>query len=146
MKATIRVIRYIYNIKGGRNIIGDLYLNDDDKPFCYTLEDELRGDDVKVYGETAISAGTYKVVVDMSGRFKRLMPRILNVPMFSGIRIHGGNDEEDTLGCILVCFNSDGKRIWGTAEKELTAKLLEYDDIEIIIENRPFTYDGRIDG
>lgn len=69
---------------------------------CYTLEDVVRLDGVKVYGKTAIQAGTYKVIVNMSNRFKKVLPLLLDVPMFSGIRIHGGNTENDSLGCILV--------------------------------------------
>lgn len=38
----------------------------------------------------------------MSSRFKRLMPGLLDVPQFSGIRIHGGNTHEDTEGCPLL--------------------------------------------
>jgi hypothetical protein len=136
----LHLVRHTFNTEGDRNIIGDLYLNENDKDvFCYTLEDELRPKGVKVYGQTAIEAGTYKIVVDMSNRFKRLMPRLLNVPNFEGIRIHGGNSSKDSHGCILVAFNTDGKRIWGTAEKALT-KLLKDDDHTIKIENKPFTY------
>ena len=43
--------RYQYNTEGDRNTIGHLYLDkEDDKPFCFTLEDEIRPKDVKVYG------------------------------------------------------------------------------------------------
>ena len=116
-----------------RNTIGKLYV--DGEFFCYTLEDELRKEGVKVFGKTAIQDGEYRVVVSLSNRFKRMMPAILDVPMFTGIRIHGGNTAKDTHGCPLVAFNTDGKKIWGTAERKLTARLLEADDIRIKITN-----------
>lgn len=83
--------------------IGQLFI--DGQYFCDTLEDTVR--DLtnikdKVYGRTAIPAGTYTVILDYSGHFKKLLPHILDVPYFSGIRIHSGNDVEDTNGCILV--------------------------------------------
>ena len=67
---------------------------------CYTLEDVVRP--VKIAHETAIPAGVYKVIIDMSQRFQRLMPHVLDVPGFTGIRIHAGNTDKDTEGCILV--------------------------------------------
>lgn len=79
--------------------IGSLSINGQFE--CFTLEDPVR-DGPKIPGNTAIPAGRYEVVVDMSTRFKRFMPHILNVPGFEGIRIHSGNTAADTEGCILL--------------------------------------------
>ena len=136
----IKIYRHTFNTEGDRSVIGDLHA--EGKFFCYTLEDELRADGVKVYGETCIDAGTYKFKVTMSPRFKRRMIAILDVPRFTGIRIHGGNKAKDTHGCPLVAFNTDYVKIWGTAEKKLLALVDEYGgegEIEII--NAPLSYD-----
>ena len=83
--------------------IGKLYING--TYFCDTLEDTVRPNGVKVYGETAIPYGKYKVVLSYSPKFKRVLPEILSVPMFTGVRMHRGNWAKDTLGCILVGKN-----------------------------------------
>ena len=83
---------------------GKLYaVNDGHQAFiCYTIEDQVRPAGSKIYGKTAIPAGKYKITVTMSPRFKKELPLIHDVPGFDGIRIHGGNGHEDTLGCVLV--------------------------------------------
>lgn len=85
----------------GNDTTGELTIDGSDF-HCFTLEDTVRDPGVKVAGETAIPAGTYDVVVDLSNRFKRFMPHVLGVPGFDGIRIHSGNTNEDTEGCILL--------------------------------------------
>ena len=94
--------------------IGKLYVNG--VYFCDTIEDVNRdlnkdGDlkDVgegKVMHETAIPFGRYQVIVDMSPRFKRLLPRILNVPGFDGVLMHNGVDENSSSGCIILGKNT----------------------------------------
>ena len=86
--------------KASTYTIGELSVNNN--YVCDTLEDKVRADGEKVYGETAIPSGTYTVTLSYSNRFKKTMPEILNVPNFSGIRIHCGNSSKDTEGCLLV--------------------------------------------
>lgn len=93
--------------------IGRLHINGD--RICNTLEDPVRdkdksgrfeGNEAKVYGDTAIPYGRYKVIVTYSPRFKRELPRLVDVPHFEGILIHSGNTEKDTEGCILPGENT----------------------------------------
>ena len=102
-------------------------LSIDDKRFCDTLEDVVREDGVKIYGQTAIPEGKYKVIINQSNRFKCLMPLLVNVPMFDGIRIHSGNTSEDTHGCILVGKN--------TAKGMVTESKKTFNDLMTILQS-----------
>ena len=81
------------------------------KFLAYTLEDEQR--DTKVFGETRIPNGVYKLGLRKVGgyhaRYTKRFPHIhigmlhvLNVPGFEYILIHCGNTDEHTAGCLLV--------------------------------------------
>lgn len=102
--------------KGKDYTIGRLFI--DGEYFCDTLEDPVRqldSADDKIYSETAIPAGKYKVSMSIvspkysirksynwcGGR----LPRLLDVPFFEGILIHSGNTPDHTAGCILVGEN-----------------------------------------
>ena len=136
----LHIYRHTFNTGADRNIIGDLFI--DGVFFCHTLEDEKRADGVKVYGKTAIAAMTYEVILTMSNRFKRIMPLLLDVPMFTGVRLHGGNTSKDSHGCPLVAFNTNYLKIWGTAEKKLTERLKKAEGkITLSIEDRFLSYD-----
>lgn len=83
---------------------GTLYAESGDV-VAFTLEDaNILGLTVmeKVKGETAITAGRYEVTLTWSNRFGRVLPLLLGVEEFEGVRIHAGNTAEDTTGCILV--------------------------------------------
>jgi len=81
-----------------KSTIGELLI--DNMFECYTLEDAVRP--VKIDGKTAIPEGKYQVIIDFSNRFKKLMPHVLNVPGFEGIRVHAGNTDANTEGCLLL--------------------------------------------
>lgn len=102
--------------------IGELYI--EGEYYCDTLEDTVREE--KIAGKTAIPYGKYEVIVNRSPRFKRDLPLLLDVPNFEGIRIHRGNTDEDTSGCILVGENKVvGKVINSTEKEEYITKLLK---------------------
>jgi len=89
-------VKRLYKTK--LSTIGELSINGVFE--CYTLEDVERK--VKVASETAIPAGKYNVIINMSNRIKKLLPLLQDVPGFTGVRIHSGNSNHDTEGCILV--------------------------------------------
>lgn len=92
---------------------------------CYTGEDRVRpAGEAKVFGETAIPAGRYRVVLDFSNRFQRIMPHVLDVPGFEGIRIHGARSnvpvEVSTEGCVCVGHEHDSEGVYDCTPALLT--------------------------
>jgi hypothetical protein len=109
-----------------KSTIGELYING--KFFCFTLEDKDRGlqstdpliliNTKKIWGETAIPYGTYEVKLTMSNRFKRVLPILLNVKGYTGVRIHRGNTAEHSHGCPLVGYKKAYNTIFESTKAE----------------------------
>lgn len=109
--------------------IGKLYVNG--KYFSDVIEDKDRGLDSsmseseilkkKVKGQTAIPTGHYVINITYSHKYKRMMPLLLDVKGFSGIRIHSGNTSKDTEGCLIVGKN---KKVGMVLESRDTYKRL----------------------
>jgi len=87
---------------------------------AYTLEDEQR--DVKVWGETRIPAGTYKLKLRTEGgfhnkyaskygNFHKGMIHVQDVPGFEWILWHTGNTDEHTAGCLILGNSQTNNRI-----------------------------------
>lgn len=99
---------------------------------CYTLEDavrEVQGQSVdvwKVMGETAIPSSTYRgapyqITLENSPRFGPDTLTIRDVPGFVGVRMHAGNTEADTEGCVLLGQAIDAAGIVGGTSRSAVA-------------------------
>ena len=117
--------------------IGKLYV--DGQYWCDILEPPVRdlnkngifdNGEKKVPGNSAIPYGTYDIVVNISPKFKRLLPRLLNVPHFEGVLIHRGNAVKDTQACLLPGENRVVGKVLNSTywEKRITEHLLEAQD------------------
>jgi hypothetical protein len=95
--------------------VGQLYIDGDF--FCFTLEDvvrEIKDQPVekwKIKNETAIPKGRYKVTLVNSPKFGPDTPSLSNVPGFSYIRIHAGNTDKHTEGCLLLGYKLNDANI-----------------------------------
>ena len=110
MKITLKRVDFQEDYTIGKMYIDGIF-------FCFTLEDkdrQLEDGGIKIAHETAIPRGIYQVVIDMSTRFAKKLPHILNVPQFEGIRIHSGNSSKDTEGCILLGQKPEGNCIYNS--------------------------------
>ena len=139
-------LKVVREIKNDVCTIGSLFIND--VFFCYTLEDKDRGlkqsDSLlfiqakKIFGLTAIPSGFYKLTVNQSPKFKRMLPRILDIKGFDGVLLHRGNSANDSLGCILIGYKKGENSIFEStkAETDLVNRLLlhnnEVHSIEIV--------------
>jgi len=105
-------------ISGDAQTISPMYI--DGILFCYVLEDQdrdLYSSDpakikaLKIKHKTAIPYGRYEVVMSFSERFQKMLPLLLAVPGFDGIRAHSGTTEADTSGCLLLGQKGERKII-----------------------------------
>ena len=97
------------SVKTNKSTIGELTVNGVFE--CFILEDKDRGlrKDMpiselivmKIKARTAIPTGRYEIVVSFSDKFQKMLPLLLDVPAFAGIRIHPGNTDANTEGCLL---------------------------------------------
>ncbi len=133
--------------KGETYTIGDLFI--DGRFFCNTIEDVVRNLPAtcpdtpkwlnckckeKVYAQTAIPVGRYKITLQDSPKFKRLLPFLHDVPHFLGILMHAGITEKDSAGCIIVGHNTvKGKVLHSKATLEKLINILK-DQKDIVIE------------
>lgn len=116
MKLTLKRFRFDSHYTAGK-----IWIDERDSRI-FTLEDAVR--DAKITGQTAIPTGIYKVIVDYSEHFEKELPHILDVPGFTGVRIHPGNTDKDTEGCILVGYTWDGDFI-GNSRKAFDSLFAE---------------------
>lgn len=104
------IVRKIFTAE---STIGDFMIND--VRYYYSLEDvdrQRQNDgsiipwtrDLKIPRETAVPYGRYEVITNYSARFKKVMPLLLNVQDYEGVRVHSGNTDENTEGCPLIGY------------------------------------------
>ena len=103
-----------------KSTISDLSI--DGQFVCYILEDKDRQGDnpwdssMKIPKETAIPKGTYEVAVTFSNHFQKMLPLIMGVPDYEGVRIHSGNRPKDTEGCLLTGTHKAPDSVIGSRE------------------------------
>lgn len=140
MQGKVKLIRDTFT---KLSTLGKLYVND--KYICETLEDYDRdhnrdGDlndlnETKIHGHTAIPSGKYKMIINVSNRFKKLMPLLIDVPNYAGVRIHSGNTHKDSEGCPIVGMTRGTDFVGQSriAFMKLMNELAKYDSYEIEI-------------
>ncbi|MBS6574787.1 DUF5675 family protein [Parabacteroides goldsteinii] len=138
---------------GDKYTIGDLFI--DGKFFCNTIEDTVKElppvcpntpkgiscrCSGKVYAETAIPFGTYKVTMKYSPKFKRVLPYLHDVQHFLAILIHSGNSEADSAGCLICGKNTvkgkmtESKKTCDALNRILTSALSMNENVSIAIQ------------
>lgn len=103
--------------------ISPLFVNAATQQQCFILEnvvDEVIGEDPAIWkesdGRNAVPVGRYPVQWTFSQHFQKMTPEILGVPGFEGVRIHGGNRDTDTEGCLVTgtAIGADQESVTGS--------------------------------
>lgn len=141
MRVTLRRIAF-----KDKYTIGKVYINN--KYFSDAIEDKDRGLydymdeeyilEKKIKHETAIPYGMYKLMWTYSPKYKRMMSEIIDVKGFSGIRIHSGNTEDDTSGCVILGFN---KKVGKVLDSRKTCKKFDAIIEECYKKQEPMTFE-----
>jgi len=114
--------------------VSDLY-DPDGVKIGHALEDVARPVGVKIAGQTCIPEGVYDVSITMSSKYQKEMIQLSNVGRlverdgvsFQGVRVHGGNNVDDTEGCPLIAEHFDGdETIWASLSNQVTADIIDY--------------------
>jgi len=90
----------VRDLQGQQSMQGRLFV--DGAFMCYTLEPARFTSPHKLSQKGCIPKGTFKLILTMSNRFKKVLPLLVGVPSFTGVRIHSGNTAHDTSGCLLL--------------------------------------------
>lgn len=108
-----------------KSTVGEIAI-DGESVGLFSLEDVVRM--FKIFGETAIPAGKYMANITYSARFNRYMLELIKVPGFSFVRIHPGNTNKDTEGCILIGESRSMDVVYSSqsAYKTLWTRILKY--------------------
>ena len=112
----------------------------EEKFFCYSLEDQFN--EPKVPGETRISSGRYQILLRTEGGmhsrytdrfdFHKGMLWLQDVPDFTFIYLHTGNNDDHSEGCILT---GDGQVQNVTERGQVTSSVAAYTRLyEVITE------------
>jgi len=134
----IKVVRYAFT---ENSTIGKLFIDGVKK--CFTLEDKVQPIGTKIFGETCIPLGTYKIKIRKEGtiyetylkdtRVKNIFKGSLHITDIEGyqyVLIHIGNTPKDTLGCLLVGMTIGIDRIDGSTDAYKLIYPVIYDALE----------------
>lgn len=121
----------------GKLYINGVYQNDTLEDTDRGLDDSMSEEEIrkrKIYAQTAIPTGTYKVTMQVRSPkfakypfYKKLcdgyLPRLLNVKCYEGILMHCGAKASNSAGCLLQGLNTIKGRL--TNSQEMFTKLMK---------------------
>ena len=146
MKRQIRVTRFDHDKESTKSLVAINRTGDGVEGaefFCYGLEDQRQ--EKKVAGETRIPDGEYRIGwqeldTPLTLKYRKRFPQwfkyhihVKDVPDFTGIYIHIGNDDDDTTGCLLLGYDSYGDEFSRGIEGKIGKSTKAYQDFYWLI-------------